>query len=1014
VSSLLPRLEKLALASPTRTEADIQSDVKALLEEGDFLPGEFPQLEKPTGDGSGRIDVEFGALVIECKKVVDPRKAVALADAETQLAGYLAIRQTQVDQLYAGILTDGVHWRHYRLTTADSLELVSTYELTPALLDDRPFRTWLGSALSTESKVAATAATIEGRLGTGSPTHEITSARLAELFAAGAAIPEVALKRELWSKLLRTAFGTQFEGTDQLFVEHTYLVVLATLIARAALHMPADEPTSRLLSGEGFAEMGITGVGEAGFFDWMLGVDGGGELVADMARRVACFDWSATDHDVLKALYQSVLGPEVRHKLGEYYTPDWLADRIVRRVVTQPLAQRMLDPACGSGTFLFAAITLFFESADASGVTTANALAELPSHVAGIDLHPVAVVLAQVTYLLAVGIERLAERQGPFSVPVYLGDSMRWEDPSTGEAQLFQTTDDVVVHTTDGGTLFATELRFPASVVGRPDFGSLVGEMTEKAAGRLPGSAHPSIGGVLAKYVSDAQGRATLETTYELLCGLHDKGQDHIWGYYVRNQARPAWFTQHRVDVLVGNPPWLSYRFMPKGMQKLFKERSEQRGLWRGGARGQSTQQDLSAFFVARSVELYLRTGGQFAFVTPYAVLSRQSYEGFRTGRWTAAHGPQLSAHLEKPWSLRAVRPDPFPVPSAVVIGTRGEVGEYSPLPDTAEALSGQVALTGTWKVAGAAVSVTDESIVAMSSDDEAGSPYGEQFRQGAILVPRFLVMVEAADPLPFATTAQRSVRSHRSPLEKKPWRSLPDLRAAVEEHFIRPVLLGESIVPFAVVTPFEGVIPWTKGSGFLDGGHVQIDQFPGFAKWWRQAEDLWMAHRSSDKRTLLEQLNYIGQLGAQFPIAPLRVVYTKAGNTLAAAVVSDGRSVIDHKLYWAPVASSAEGRYLCGVLNAPRFTEAIRPYQSTGAFGPRDFDKYVWLPKTPLFDPAIDLHRNLAALAEQAEAIATSVAPAAKGGFQGHRRDVRTALAAAGISKRLDEAVEELLNLKK
>lgn len=101
-------------------------------------------------------------------------------------------------------------------------------------------------------------------------------------------------------------------------------------------------------------------------------------------------------------------------------------------------------------------------------------------------------------------------------------------------------------------------------------------------------------------------------------------------------------------------------------------------------------------------------------------------------------------------------------------------------------------------------------------------------------------------------------------------------------------------------------------------------------------------------------------------------------------------------------------------MLNAPCFTEAIRPYQSTGAFGPRDFDKYVWLPKTPLFDPAIDLHRSLAALAEEAETVATSVPPAAKGGFQGHRRDVRSALAAAGISKQLDEAVAELLALSR
>ena len=61
-----------------------------------------------------------------------------------------------------------------------------------------------------------------------------------------------------------------------------------------------------------------------------------------------------------------------------------------------------------------------------------------------------------------------------------------------------------------------------------------------------------------------------------------------------------------------------------------------------------------------------------------------------------------------------------------------------------------------------------------------------------------------------------------------------------------------------------------------------------------------------------------------------------------------------------------------------------------------------------------MEVVRSLAALAEEAETVATSVGPAAKGGFQGHRRDVRNALAAAGIAKQLDEAVTELLNLKR
>jgi hypothetical protein len=51
---------------------------------------------------------------------------------------------------------------------------------------------------------------------------------------------------------------------------------------------------------------------------------------------VARFDWTNVEHDVLKVLYESVIGAETRRRLGDYYTPDWLADQIVATTVTDP------------------------------------------------------------------------------------------------------------------------------------------------------------------------------------------------------------------------------------------------------------------------------------------------------------------------------------------------------------------------------------------------------------------------------------------------------------------------------------------------------------------------------------------------------------------------------------------------------------------------------------------------------------------------------------------------------
>lgn len=76
----------------------------------------------------------------------------------------------------------------------------------------------------------------------------------------------------------------------------------------------------------------------------------------DLAGRVSKFDWAATESDVARILYQSIVPAADRKRLGEYYTPDWLAREIVDTAVTDPLNQRVLDPSCGSGTFLYAAV----------------------------------------------------------------------------------------------------------------------------------------------------------------------------------------------------------------------------------------------------------------------------------------------------------------------------------------------------------------------------------------------------------------------------------------------------------------------------------------------------------------------------------------------------------------------------------------------------------------------------------------------------------------------------------
>ena len=212
------------------------------------------------------------------------------------------------------------------------------------------------------------------------------------------------------------------------------------------------------------------------FFAWPTEV-GGMPLLTTLARRIARFDWQEAPSDVAAILYETVIPPDERRQLGEYYTPDWLARAIVREVVTDPLDQYVLDPACGSGTFVAEAVTHFIEAANDTALDSKDVLEWLRFSVAGIDVHPVAVHLARAAWVLAAQPAIKAAVEDGFAanitVPVYLGDALQLR---------FRTGDmfaehNVTVQVEDEEN---TELVFPVSLVEQAEtFDALMSDVAE-------------------------------------------------------------------------------------------------------------------------------------------------------------------------------------------------------------------------------------------------------------------------------------------------------------------------------------------------------------------------------------------------------------------------------------------------------------------------------------------------------------------------------------------------------
>ena len=146
-----------------------------------------------------------------------------------------------------------------------------------------------------------------------------------------------------------------------------------------------------------------------------------------------------------------------------------------------------------------------------------------------------------------------------------------------------------------------------------------------------------------------------------------------------------------------------------------------------------------------------------------------------------------------------------------------------------------------------------------------------------------------------------------------------------------------------------------------------------GLARWMTEAEARWKEHGVSDM-TLVGRWNYHNELGAQFPFAPIRIVYAKSGTLPVAAVVEDSRAVIDHMLYWATVADRREGLYLASILGSETARKKVETLQARGQWGARHFDKVMFTLPIPRFHADTQLHTDLAATGAEAEAVAAKV----------------------------------------
>ncbi|MDB2286785.1 N-6 DNA methylase [Halorubrum ezzemoulense] len=145
-------------------------------------------------------------------------------------------------------------------------------------------------------------------------------------------------------------------------------------------------------------------------FDWELDSDDEDldTVIKKTFWHLNHFDFESVDRDVLGHLYEQHLPPEERKELGEFYTPTSVVDLILDRVgytpdnpIDQP-EHDLLDPACGSGTFLVRAAGRLLERLDNRNVPPEEAVEIMQERLWGFDLNPFACHITEMNLLFQI------------------------------------------------------------------------------------------------------------------------------------------------------------------------------------------------------------------------------------------------------------------------------------------------------------------------------------------------------------------------------------------------------------------------------------------------------------------------------------------------------------------------------------------------------------------------------------------------------------------------------------
>ena len=908
------------------------------------------EVEYPTKEGPVDIFLPCHKIIIETKskgKAVPTKKGYGSHKDETpfeQLARY--VEADRDSQGWIGIITDSEVWHIYEWTLTGPQELI----------DFKGGRSFKRGTLDGDSttldkliKLFQQRGGTSGALIEPPKTFREILDRLTEHYnTTRKQERDVLTQQALWQRQLKIA------GNEPPTNRQNNLFVLHSLLTITSIRFASTKLDDLSLIRAGFASWAK--------LDW---------LNKDIDKALTEIRKTQTG-DILRTIYMDLVPKEDRHTYGEYYTPDWLAEKICLDIIDDEFIQedlinkflskedlpKILDPACGSGTFLLQAARRILNSKpikDAS-LTDRQITDILTETLAGIDIHPVAVSMCTATLLQVMPAEPST------SLHIYQGDSLQLDHKDEIQQKINELEGDIFSIYSRRKRL----IRFPKEWVMQTDFNS---NMDRFAKAAVKGKKMMPAG---VDSLLEPERKKLLHTALDTLTKVCLQEGNDIWAWYVIQHVG-IFKLRGKVGRIVANPPWVRMSTIQDEKRKAtIITQAKKSKVWVGDKNPSGF--NLASLFVTYCKKLYhlqkfkIKSG----WVLPDASLGGggANWSKFQYGNQQYNYGNLV-----------------FPTASKCVVHYFGvetkpavtiSLLDNTMSPTEHEAWDGMVNRFKTTKI---------KTYTPSKSEWFEGKK--TITKSGAGIFPHCLVLLESTK------IYQNKVFGQTKRGGFGVWKGMSFEVNNVPLTWLKKVLNNKNgLYPYRIGTPSDAVIP------IDDMGNMLEDR--NDVKWWRDASDRYAAHAGAGvttPKTLGDRLNYNGKLAKQFPFVKNMVLYNQSGASLYAARLLEPM-IISEGLYMIKTSGESEAHFLATILNAEYLAERFIATRRSD----RHFNTYFWhevpIPRYKTDNP---LHVQLAFLGKRAEKIAAGVEkPSVK--------KIRAALVEDGVSLEIDNIVKEII----